>query len=100
MYANRHPVPLGFVLRRRKAGTIRREAGKGVSTVSESDKNDDEAVAPQQQASGEPEKRSINDPLTRTGVESPRVPWQSQGSSPQTEKREGDEASGDAESGN
>jgi hypothetical protein len=77
-----------------------RESGKGVSTVSESDKNDDEAVAPQQQASGEPEKRSINDPLTRKGVESPRVPWQSQGSSPQTEKREGDEAGGDAESGN
>ena len=68
--------------------------------MSESDKNDDEAVPPPQQASGEPEKRRINDPLTRKGVESPRTPWQPQGPSPQANKREGEEAGGDAQNGN
>jgi hypothetical protein len=72
-----------------------------VGTVSESDKKDDEgAVAPGEQASGEPEKRRINDPLTRGDVESPQTSWQPQRPSPETNRRKGDEAADGAESDN
>ncbi len=68
--------------------------------MSESGKNDDEAVASEEQASDESEKGGINDPLTRKGVESPQMPWQPARPSAQGNEQEGDEAGGDAESGN
>jgi hypothetical protein len=72
-----------------------------VDIVSESDKKDgEEAGAPEEQASGDPKNRRINDPLTSKDVESPRTSWQPQRPSPQPNRREGHEAGDTFEGGN
>jgi hypothetical protein len=63
--------------------------------VSESDKKDDvEAVGGEEQATPTPERKKINDPLTQSGVEAPRRPWQAQRPSPPGSRRESDENGG------
>ena len=60
--------------------------------MSRSDEEDGEGAAtPETQASPEPEKGRINDPLTRDDVEAPRMAWQGERPSPEADGGDGGE---------
>jgi hypothetical protein len=63
--------------------------------VSESDEKDDvEAVEGEEEATPTPKRKKIKDPLTQSGFEGTRMPWQPQRPSPPGSQRESDEGGG------
>jgi hypothetical protein len=65
---------------------------KGLGAMSESDEKDDvEAAGDEEQATPASERKKIKDPLTQSGFEGRRMPWQPQRPSPPGSQRESDE---------